>query len=44
MYDNVKTEVQNKKGICLLKAFFFYKRKKGKEEKSGYNLKKEALR
>lgn len=43
MYDNVKIEVQNKKGICLLKAFF-YKRKKGKKENFGYNLKKEALR
>lgn len=42
-WDNVKTEVQNKKGKCLLKTSI-YKKKKGKKEKFGHNLKKDALR
>lgn len=44
MCDNMKIEVQNKKGKCLLKASFYKEKKKGKKEKFGYSLKKKALR
>ena len=40
MCGNVETEVQNKKGKCLLKVSFCKKKKK---ERLGYNPKKEAL-